>query len=65
LLEEREGEIASAALAQALGTETDRLLRIEIVHALDELSGDVARAAIERAAAEDPDEYVRAVAAAT
>jgi hypothetical protein len=62
LLEEREGEIAAAALAQALGTEPDRLLRIEIVHAL---AGDVARAAIERAAAEDPDEHVRAVAAAT
>lgn len=64
LLEEREGEIA-VALAQALGAEPDRLLRIEIVHALDELAGDMARAAIERAAAEDPDEYVRAVAAAT
>ena len=50
MLEEREGEIAATALARALGTEADRLLRIDIVHALDELAGDVARAAIERAA---------------
>lgn len=64
MLEEREGEIAATALARALGTEADRLLRIDIVHALDELAGDVARAAIERAAVDAPDEYVRAVAAA-
>lgn len=63
LLEEREGPVAVALLVGALPSESERLLRIEIINALDELGGDVASAAIRKAAAEDPDDHVRAVAA--